>query len=247
MTRSIDYSTVSRKQLDIYSPGGSVPLPVVLVVHGVSQGKGDLAALAGAISAEGAVVFNVDVTMSEPFDAAIEEVACSVRYAHAMAADYGGDPERLTLVGNSAGAVTGMIAALAGDDVAENCVVDEPAALDAIVGYEGPYDWATTSYGQVDVPAYESSDPDVWEAVNPYTHLGGNPDLVIRLIHGDDADAAWYEVPRAVSVDFHEALADGAYDAEIRLVDGASHLAITRPGTEAFGITVDQALEMARG
>lgn len=246
-TRNTEYTTAGGKMLDIYSPGGSARWPVVLVVNGVSQGKGRFAPLAEAISAKGAVVFNVDVTMAEPFDTAISQVACAVRYAHATAADYGGDPSRITLVGNSAGATTGIIVAMTGDDVARDCVADGPAELDAVVGYEGPYDWATTDYGQVDVSAYESSEPDVWAAVDPYAHLGGNPDLVIRLIHGDDTDVAWYEVPRAVSVDFHQALVDAGYDAEITLVDGASHTAITRPGSEAFAITVRQAFEVAQG
>lgn len=243
----IEYSTASPKRLDIYGPRGSGPSPVVVLVHGVAQSKGDLSSLAKALSAEGAVVFNVDATMSAPFDAAIEEVACSVRFAHAVAPDYGGDPSRITLVGNSAGAATGMIVALAGDDVAQNCVAEDPATLDAVVGYEGPYDWATTVYGPVDLPAFEASDPELWAAADPYSHLGGNPDLVVRLIHGDDTNVAWYEVPRAVSVDFQQALAEAGYDAAITLIDGVSHVAITTSGNEAFETTVNQTVQIAQG
>lgn len=245
---SVAYSTTSAKTLDVYSPVDQGSWPVVIVVHGVSQGKRSFAPLAEAIASRGAVVFNVDATMSAPFDGAIAEVACSIRLAKATAAEYGGDPARVTLVGNSAGATTGVIVALAGDDVARDCIADGPVELDAIVGYEGPFDWATTVYGSIDLPALESADPDLWSAVDPYHHVGGNRDLVVRLIHGDDSDQAWYEVPRAVSVEFHQALSDAGYDAEITLVDGASHTAIAGPGSgEAFETTVDQAIELARG
>lgn len=247
VARQVEYSTTSVKRLDIYSPVGPGPWPVVLLVHGVSQSKGSLAPLAEAISSEGAVVFNVDSIMSPPFDVAIEEVACSVRFAAATAVDYGGDPGKITLVGNSAGAATGMIVAMVGDELAQDCTAEGPAELDAVVGYEGPYDWAATVYGPiVDLPALESTAPELWAAVDPYSHLGRNTDLVVRLVHGDDTNPGWFEVPRAVSVDFHQALEDAGYDAEITLVDGASHTAITTSGNEAFDTTVTQALELAQ-
>ncbi len=59
-TKSIAYSTTSRKQLDIYSPGNEGSWPVVVVVHGASQSKARFVSLAEAISARGAVVFNLD-------------------------------------------------------------------------------------------------------------------------------------------------------------------------------------------
>jgi hypothetical protein len=48
-------------------------------------------------------------------------------------------------------------------------------------------------------------DAELWESIYPYSYIGGNPDLVVRLIHGDDTDTAWYEIPRQDSVEFHRA------------------------------------------
>lgn len=90
----------------------------MVVVHGFAQGRFSFAPLAEAIASEGAVVFNIDVAMSFPFRTTIEEVACAVRFSRAMAADYGGDETRITLIGNSAGASTGALVAIAGDDFA---------------------------------------------------------------------------------------------------------------------------------
>jgi hypothetical protein len=33
-------------------------------------------------------------------------------------------------------------------------------------------------------------DAELWESIYPYSYIGGNPDLVVRLIHGDDTDTA---------------------------------------------------------
>jgi acetyl esterase/lipase len=173
--------------------------------------------------------------------------ATAVRFARATAADYGGDDTEITLVGHSAGAATGMVVAMAGEDYARDCVVtDESAVLDALVGYEGPFDWATQDYQRINLVPLREEDPDQWEAINLYAHIGGNPDLVVRLIHGDDTDAAWYEVPRAVSVEFSRALVEAGYDAELTLLEDADHGALLSHGSEVVDVTVQQALQSAR-
>jgi hypothetical protein len=137
-----------------------------------------------------------------------------------------------------------MVVALAGDEYARDCTITEGSAIpDVLVGYEGPYDWATHDYQQVNLVPLHDDDPEQWEAINPYVHIGENPDLIVRLIHGDDADVAWYEVPRSVSVDFNQALLEAGYDTELILLEGASHSALSYPGSEAIEVTVQQALQ----
>jgi hypothetical protein len=155
-------------------------------------------------------------------------------------------------VGNSGGAATGAVVAMAGDDFEGECVVtDGSARLDALVGYEGPYDYATTDYLDSDsvwtISILRETDPELWEALNPYSHIGGNPDLQIRLIHGDDIDLRWYDVPPNVSIEFHQALADAGYDVELTIVEGATHIDLTTPDTRGLRLTVQQAMELARG
>jgi hypothetical protein len=138
------------------------------------------------------------------------------------------------------------VVAMAGDEFDGDCVVDQGSALpDALVGYEGPYDYATHDYQAVNLIPLQEDDPELWYAINPYSHIGGNSGLVVRLIHGVDVDDIWWEVPTDTSVAFHQALLDAGYDAELTLLDGATHVDL-HPGTEAFDVTVEQVMEVAR-
>lgn len=241
VTSTIEYADSAL--LDVYAPLAPGPWPVVLVVHGISQSRSEFKPLAEAIASQGAAVFNVGVPTSPPFFETIGHLACAVRFARATAADHGGDPAWVTVVGNSLGAATGAVVALAGDEFEGDCVVNDLSGVpDALVGYEGPYDYATHDYQAVNLVPLREDDPELWQAVNPYSHIGGNTDLVVRLIHGEDVDDIWYEVPPDASREFHQALADAGYDVELTLLKGASHVDL-HPGTDAFEVTVQQVLE----
>lgn len=251
-TRNIVYANVDElpTELDVYAPSEPGPWPVVVVAHGSKKNRSDFTHLAEAIASEGAVVYNIDVIHDFPLSKSIERIACATRFARTTATDYGGDPDRITLVGNSAGAATGAVIALAGDDFEGECVErDASALIDAIVAFEGPYDYATTvSLSSMDHTILKDEDPELWHAINPYSHIGRNPDLQVRLVHGDDVDTHWYDVPPEVSVEFHQALADAGYDVELFVVEGASHTTLTHKWLhpDAFALTVQQVMELAR-
>lgn len=250
VTRHIVYANVGERatRLDVYVPSEPGPWPVVVVAHGLGQSRYAFAPLAEAIASQGTVVYNIDVMFTSPNVIGIERIACAVRFARATAADYGGDPSRITLVGNSAGASTGAVVALAGDDFEGDCVVTDASALvDALVAFEGPYDYATTFYtSSFDHSILKDEDPELWHAINPYSHIGRNPDLQVRLVHGDAADVAWWDVPLGVSIEFHQALADAGYDVELIVVEGAHHGALASVYSDAFALTVQQVMELAR-
>jgi acetyl esterase/lipase len=194
------------------------------------------------------VVFNIDVALGTPMLPAIERLACAIRYARATAPDYDGDPNRITVVGNSGGAASGMVVGLAGDDFEGDCVASDGSALpDAVVAYEGPYEFATTNYGGVVDHTYlQQEDPELLEAIDPYSHIGRNPDLQVRLIHGDDWGAFWYDTPLDESIELHQVLADAGYDVDLIVVEHAPHSALTLPHSKAFALTVEQVMELAR-
>ena len=251
ITRQIVYANVDEvgTLLDVYTPSQPGPWPVVVVVHGANIGRVSFGPLSEAIASQGAVVYNIDVMFTIRHQGVgIERIACAVRYARATASDYGGDPGLITLVGNSAGARAGAVVALAGDDFEGDCVVTEGSALlDALVGFEGAYDYMTTDYGKsFDFYSLKDEDPDLWEAINPYSHIGRNPELLVRLIHGNAEDVALYDVPLEVSMEFHQALVDAGYDIELIVVEGAHHTALLSRSSDAFALVVQQVMELAR-
>jgi dienelactone hydrolase len=239
-------------KLDVHAPDESGPWPVVIIVHGVSQSKKTFQPLAESIASQGAVVYNITVKHTFPNTIAIKRIACAVRFARATAADYGGDPSRVTLVGNSAGANTGIIVALGGDRIERiegDCLEEEETAyVDAFVGYEGGYDIATTVYPTpYDHSHLKDKDPELWHATNPYAFIGQNPELQIRLVHGDDLASAWYDFSPKSSQDFYQALAEAGYNVELTIVDDNPHTALTNDESEAFALTVEIVMEVARG
>jgi acetyl esterase/lipase len=178
---------------------------------------------------------------------AIEQIACAIRFARATAEDYGGNPNRITLIGNSAGASTGAVVALAGDDFEGDCVENDASALpDALVAFEGPYDYTMMAYSPViDHTFLKEEDLELWEAINPYSHIGRNPDLQVRLLHGEDEDVHWYDIPPQASIDFYQALENAGYDVTLTVVDSTSHTALGNRDSEVFQIAIQQALEVA--
>jgi acetyl esterase/lipase len=239
-------------KLDVYAPEGSGPWPVAIVVHGMAQSKSDSSAMSEGIAEEGVVVYNINVNHNPPYEPSIHRIACAARYARATAKDYDGDPEWMILVGHSAGALTGLIVALAGDDFGDQCVVEDSSALvDAFVGFEGVYEFITTvppdSMKFLDFTYLEEEDPELWLALNPYTHIGRNPNLKVRLVHGDFIESSMMsEVPIEWSTNLRQNLEDANYDVELIIVEGADHDDVVDPGSDAFKQILDQVTELAR-
>jgi triacylglycerol lipase len=112
----IPYGDHSRQRLDVYVPAGATGhAPVFVWVHGGGFLRGDKGnaerwpnANSGRFAAsEGflGVVMNYRLAPDHPWPAGGEDVGSVVDWAKANAAQFGGDPKRVVLVGTSAGAV----------------------------------------------------------------------------------------------------------------------------------------------
>jgi acetyl esterase/lipase len=122
---------------------GGGPAPGVLVIHGGSWQTGDsgqLAALNRYLAARGYLVAAVDYRLapSSIFPAALEDVRAALRHLKANAATIGLDPQRLVLLGRSAGGQLALLAAYAGADPAIEGVVSFYGPADMLYGYENP-------------------------------------------------------------------------------------------------------------
>jgi arylformamidase len=113
---NIAYGEHPRQRLDVYAPVDAAgPAPVFIWVHGGGFLRGDKGdaerwpnANAGRFAAvEGflGIVMNYRLAPDHQWPAGGEDVGAVVEWARSNAANFGGDPERIVLVGTSAGAV----------------------------------------------------------------------------------------------------------------------------------------------
>ncbi len=110
----IAYGEDAKQKLDIYKPAGERTMPVVVFFHGGGYVGGDKNGYANAIYAnvpsffarQGMLGVNANYRLApeHPWPAGAEDVGKAVAWLKAHAADYGGDPRRIFVIGHSAGA-----------------------------------------------------------------------------------------------------------------------------------------------
>jgi acetyl esterase/lipase len=109
--RNIPYvdSRHERQVLDIYSPPDAKNLPVVFWIHGGGWQTGDKSSVQlkpRAFVEKGFVFVSTNYRLLPDVDMAtiVRDVARSVHWVHDHIGEHGGDPERLLIMGHSAGA-----------------------------------------------------------------------------------------------------------------------------------------------
>jgi acetyl esterase/lipase len=146
-TRSgIAYAAGPRHELDVYTPKQhAAPLPVVVFFYGGGWTSGDKAMyrfVGEALANAGLVAVVPDYRLypEVQFPAFVQDAAQAVAWTRAHAAQFGGDPRRLFLMGHSAGA---QIAALLALDPEYLAAVGLSPRRDVcgMIGLAGPYDF----------------------------------------------------------------------------------------------------------
>ncbi|MDP8912885.1 MAG: alpha/beta hydrolase, partial [Pseudomonadota bacterium] len=153
--RGSAYGAHPRQRLDIYRPRTSTgakqgqaarsPLPVILFLYGGSwqSGMREGYGFAGrALAARGFLVAVPDYRLVPEvrFPAFLEDNAGALRWMRANAVRLGGDPERIVLVGHSAGAYNAAMLALD-----PRWLGEDRRAVRGFVGLAGPYDFLPLS------------------------------------------------------------------------------------------------------
>jgi len=189
--RDIKYGSLDHQRLDAYRPTDYKQLrPVVVFVHGggwTSGSKDEYRFVAAALTSRGvvAVLPNYRLYPQVKFPAFVDDVAQAVLWTHVHAAEYGGDPNRIYLMGHSAGAqITALVAfdakylAHAGGD---------QSWIKGFIGLAGPYDFLPFKEEYLrDIFGPESQYPQS-QPVN-YVDDHAPPAL---LIHGEADHTVW--------------------------------------------------------
>ncbi len=109
--RNIPYANpaLERQVLDVYSPREAKNLPVVYWIHGGGWQTGDKSSVQRkpkAFTEKGFIFVSTNYRLLPSVDMGtiIRDIAKSIHWVHDHIAEYGGDPNRLFVMGHSAGA-----------------------------------------------------------------------------------------------------------------------------------------------
>jgi acetyl esterase/lipase len=185
-------------------PDGPGLRPALISVHGGRWRAGnrtDASSIKVAQWAElGFVAMSIDYRLvgGSPAPAPYVDLRCAIRWMHAHADDYGVDPERIYLIGQSAGGHMVSLAATLGDGPYPRGGGWDGARSDvrAVVSVAAAYDVSTLSWGNLWTPASGNVE-EARRLASPMTHVSATTKPIL-VIHSDDDKS----VPIQQAVDF---------------------------------------------
>ncbi len=230
---NIVYNTVDgvNLRLDIYYPEdiGSQPLPAVVYVHGGAWVSGSKEGGSGmrdlhALVENGFIGVSVDYRLAPEygFPAQIEDVKCAIRFLRENAEKYHVDPDRIGIMGTSAG---GHLAALAGL-ADESCGFDvgpyleQSSRVQAVVDMFGPADLTVVPEDKREliIGVFKSVDPETLAWASPITYISPD-DPPFLIIHGENDRV----VDVNQSIRLYEALRQAGVEVTLVIVKKAGH------------------------
>ena len=180
------YGDADRQVLDIYVPEAHHELsPVIVYFYGGSWKRGSRQTyrfIAEAFAPKGFVVAIPDYRLYPDvrFPTFVEDAASAIRWVREHAPRFGGDPDRIILMGHSAGAH--IAALLAFDDRYLSNAGVPATSLSGMVGIAGPYAFDPLAY-RTTRPIFSTvTDSD---AARPISFVDGE-DIPALLLHGAD-------------------------------------------------------------
>ena len=145
IVRGVSFASPAGVQLhaDVYRPPRDGTFPIVVQVYGGAWQRGapsDFSNFAASLASSGYVVIAIDYRHAPEWQwpAQIEDVRAALSWIAKHAAEYGGDPNKIVLIGRSAGAHLATMAAWAGSPVKIRGVVSYYGPVDLVESYRRP-------------------------------------------------------------------------------------------------------------
>jgi acetyl esterase/lipase len=218
---AVEYAD-KKDRLDIYIPAQASKAPVIVSIHGGALRAGDKSehkfvgqrfASAGNVT----VVVNHRLSPSVMHPAHIEDIAMAVAWVKRNIARHGGDPDKLFVVGHSAGAYLAALLALDPRYLAAHGLT--PQDVRGYVPVSGFFYVDRTGVAPDRPKDVWGTDVKVWKDASPATFIAPRiPPMLLLYADGDDE---WRPQQQA---DFAKALKDGGNrDVEVQMIRGRTH------------------------
>jgi len=219
--RDVVYGAAPRHKLDIYVPDEvTTGADVAVFFYGGRWeygSKADYLFVGQALASKGIVTVILDYRLypSVRFPVFVEDGAKAVSWVRRHIADHGGDPERIFLIGHSAGA---HIAAMLSTEPKFLAVEDVPTeSLRGLVGLAGPYDFLPIK----DPVVKEVFAVDDLEATQPINHVSRRTPRTLLITGRNDETV----LPRN-STRLGNAINDVGGQAEVEIYERLGHVGI---------------------
>jgi acetyl esterase/lipase len=181
----VSYGSRPRLKLDVYAPSqGNGPWPVVVFFYGGAWNEGDrrdFAFVGRWLAAQGYLVVIPDygIVPEVEYPIFLEDCGTAVHWAMDNAAQIGGDPRRVGVMGHSSGAYNAVM-------VAVEQRYGVASDIRAVVGLSGPYDFypfdvpvSLRTFGQVPDPLSTQPINLVSRTAPPMLLASGDDDTVV--------------------------------------------------------------------
>jgi arylformamidase len=175
---NVQYGSDDLQKIDIYAPNGAKNAPVIVMVHGGGWAMGDksnpnvVKNKGEYFLSHGFVFVSVNYRMLPKADPITQanDVASALAYVQKYIARWNGDPDKIILMGHSAGAhlvallsADSSIATAQGARLWQGSVFLDSAALDVSAIMTHPhFSFFNDAFGR---------DPKYWDKASPITHL----------------------------------------------------------------------------
>jgi acetyl esterase/lipase len=236
---------------DLYSPKGLDKAPVLVAVHGGGWQVGSRKFYTNwgpYLAKAGYAVFAIEYRLMKPgvktYPGAVYDTKAAVQYVRAKAGELGVDPERIGMIGDSAGGHLSALVALAGEEplysgeYKSDANASVSAKVKAVVGFYGVYDMQAQwqhdllarprdNIGEKFLGAAPHTNRQVFFDASPinYATVSRNSTRFL-LIHGTDDDIV---DPATQSIAFLNALTQASFYVRRVIIPGAGHFFVTDP------------------
>jgi acetyl esterase/lipase len=218
-------------KMDLYLPPSGKPSPAIINIHGGGWNKGVKESQSGfnTFFKAGFAVANIEyrLTGQATAPAAVEDSRCALVYLVQHAQELNIDPNRIVIMGGSAGGHLALMGGLLANDrrFDGNCAGAGTIKVAAIIdkyGITDVWDWAygkdKTSRSATAWLGGYAKDAKFAASVSPLTYVSKNNPPVF-IVHGD-ADPT---VPYQQSVELHRRLTEAGVKTKFITVPGGLH------------------------